>query len=164
MRYVLQMALYCLLFIVLVKCAAGNSGLNCLYFYPKAYIDEAQKRGIADEDATMKKGTRFMVPFCIVMVAVLVVIISLWNRVTDFWAAYVQSLLFLVVMNWFDGIVLDRLWVGHGNLWVIPGMEGVPYVKPWKEVLVKRGLVTVAYLVIALGVAGLVVLAGHIWF
>lgn len=36
MRYVLQMALYCFLFIVLVKCAAGNSGLNCLYFYPKA--------------------------------------------------------------------------------------------------------------------------------
>lgn len=164
MRYVLQMALYCFLFIVLVKCAAGNSGLNCLHFYPKAYIDEAQKRGIADKDATMKKGTRFMVPFCIVMVAVLVVIISLWNRVTDFWAAYVQSLLFLVVMNWFDGIVLDRLWVGHGNLWVIPRMEGVPYVKPWKEVLVKRGLGTVAYLVIALGVAGLVVLAGHIWF
>ena len=51
MLYVLQMALYCLLFVVLVKCAAGNSGLNCLYFYPKAYIDEAQKRGIADKDA-----------------------------------------------------------------------------------------------------------------
>ena len=148
----------------MVKFLARDSGRNCLYFYPKAYIDEAQKRGIADKDATMKKGTRFMVPFCIVMVAVLVVIISLWNRVTDFWAAYVQSLLFLVVMNWFDGIVLDRLWVGHGKLWVIPGMEGVPYVKPWKEVLVKRGLGTVAYLVIALGVAGLVVLAGHIWF
>ena len=30
MLYVLQMALYCLLFVVLVKCAAGNSGLNCL--------------------------------------------------------------------------------------------------------------------------------------
>ena len=61
MRYVLQMALYCLLFIVLVKCAAGNSGLNCLYFYPKAYIDEAQKRGIADKDATMKKDRKSVV-------------------------------------------------------------------------------------------------------
>ena len=35
--------------------------------------------------------------------------------------------------------------------------------KPWKEVLIKRGLGTILYLVIALGVAGLVVLAGHIW-
>lgn len=126
MLYVLQMALYCLLFVVLVKCAAGNSGLNCLYFYPKAYIDEAQKRGIADKDAVMKKGTRFMVPFCIVMLAALVAILSLWNRVTDFWTAYVQSYLFLVVMNWFDGIVIDRLWVGHGKIWVIEGDGGRP--------------------------------------
>ena len=162
MRYVLQMALYCLLFIVLVKCAAGNSGLNCLYFYPKAYIDEAQKRGIADEDATMKKGTRFMVPFCIVMVAVLVVIISLWNRVTDFWAAYVQSLLFLVVMNWFDGIVIDRLWVGRSPVWRIRGMEGIPYVKPWKTVLTRRALGTVVYLILAPAVAGLALLLGRL--
>lgn len=98
------------------------------------------------------------------MLAALVAILSLWNRVTDFWTAYVQSYLFLVVMNWFDGIVIDRLWVGHGKIWVIEGMEGVPYLKPWKEVLIKRGLGTVLYLVIALGVAGLVVLVGRIWF
>lgn len=103
-----------------------------------------------------------MVPFCIVMVIALVAIISPWNRVTDFRTAYVQSYLFLVVMNWFDGIVIDRLWVGRGKLWVIKGMEGVPYVKPWKEVLIKRGLGTILYLVIALGVAGLVVLFGQI--
>lgn len=110
----------------------------------------------------MKKGTRFMVLFCIVMLIALVAIISLWNRVTCFRTAYVQSYLFLVVMNWFDGIVIDRLWVGCGKLWVIEGMEGVPYVKPWKEVLIKRGLGTILYLVIALGVAGLVVLSGQI--
>lgn len=42
----LQMALYCLLFFLMVKCAAGNSGRNCPYFYPEQYIDEAQKRGL----------------------------------------------------------------------------------------------------------------------
>lgn len=39
--------LFCLLFISLVKCAARNNGLNCLYFYPKEYIEEAHKRGLA---------------------------------------------------------------------------------------------------------------------
>ena len=63
-------------------------------------------------------------------------------------------------MNWFDGIVIDRLWVGHSRLWVIAGMEGVPYVKPWKTVLVKRGLASMLYLVIALAVAGIAVLIG----
>ncbi len=45
MLLLLQIALYCLLYILLVKLAVKNDGLNCLYFYPKEYIDEAQKRG-----------------------------------------------------------------------------------------------------------------------
>ena len=62
----LQIILFCLLYISMVKYAAGNSGLNCLYFYPEEYIEEAQKRGIANKEATMKKGKRFMVPFCVI--------------------------------------------------------------------------------------------------
>lgn len=60
------------------------------------------------------------------------------------------------------GSALDRLWVGHSKIWVIEGMEGIPYIKPWKTVLVKRGLATVLYLIIALAVAGIVVLIGKI--
>ena len=62
----LQIILFCLLYISMVKYAAGNSGLNCLYFYPEEYIEEAQKRGIADKEDTMKKGKQFMVPFCVI--------------------------------------------------------------------------------------------------
>ena len=159
---VLQNVLYCLLFIGLVKCAVRDSGRNCLYFYPKEYIEEAHKRGIADKDAVMKKGKRFMIPFCIGLLVVLILIISVWNHVTDFKTAYLQAYVFLVVMNWFDGIVLDRVWVGHSKVWAIDGMEGVSYIKSWKTVLVKRTLGTVLYLVIALAVAGIVVLIGKI--
>ncbi len=162
MLLVLQNVLFCLLFISLVKCAARNNGLNCLYFYPKEYIEEAHKRGLADKDATMKKGKRFMIPFCIVMLVVLILIIAVWNHVTDFRTAYLQTVLFLVVMNWFDGIVLDKLWVGHSKIWVIEGMEGVNYTDPWKKILIKRGLATIMYLVLAFAVAGLIVLIGVI--
>lgn len=55
MKLLLENVLYCLLFFLLVKCAVRNDGRNCLYFYPKEYIDEAQKRGIADKEATIKK-------------------------------------------------------------------------------------------------------------
>lgn len=159
---VLQMVLYCLLFIGLVKCAVKDNGMNCLYFYPKEFIEEAQRRGIADKDATMKRGKRFMIPFCIVIFVVLILIIVVWNGVTDFRTAYIQAYLFLVVMNWFDWIVLDRLWVGRGKVWKIKGMEEVLYIKSWKTVLVKRGLATILYLAIALVVAGIVVLIGKI--
>ncbi|MCI5959076.1 MAG: hypothetical protein PUD03_06920 [Lachnospiraceae bacterium] len=162
MLLLLQNVLYCLLFILLVKCAVRNNGMNCLYFYPKEYIEEAERRGLADKDAVMKRGKRFMIPFCIFIFVVLILIIALWNHVTDFKTAYLQAYLFLVVMNWFDGIVLDRIWVAHSKVWVIEGMDGVPYIKPWKSVLIKRGAATILYLVIALVVAGIVVLIGKI--
>lgn len=154
----LQIVLYCLLYLLLVKCAVRNSGRNCLYFYPKEYIAEAQRRGIADKDEVMKKGKRFMIPFCVIIFAVLVVIVAVWNRVTDFKTAFIQSYIFLVAMNWFDGIVIDRLWVGHSKIWAVEGMEGIAYVKPWKTVLVKRGAATVLYLIVALALAGIVML------
>ena len=42
MMIVLQLVLYCLLFFLLVKAAAGNDGLRCLYFYPKEYQEEVK--------------------------------------------------------------------------------------------------------------------------
>lgn len=109
MLFCLQIALYCLLFFLLVKCAVKNDGRNCLYFYPTAYIDEAQRRGLAEHGDVMRRGKRFMIPFCAVMLIALVLIVGVWNRASTFRAAYAQTAVFLVVMNWFDGIVIDRL-------------------------------------------------------
>ena len=144
------------------KMCSEEHGRNCLYFYPKEYIEEAQKRGIADKETVMKRSKWFMIPFCIIIFVALILIISVWNHVMDFKTAYLQACLFLVVMNWFDGIVIDRLWVGHSRIWHIDGMEGIPYVKSWKTVLVKRGAATVLYLVVAFVVAGIVELLGKI--
>ena len=158
----LQIALYCLLYFLLVKCAVQNSGRNCLYFYPKAYLDEAQNRGLADKAAVMKQGKHFMTCFCILIFAALILILARWNRVADFRTAYFQAALFLVAVNWFDGIFIDRLWVGHSKIWAVPGMEGVPYVKPWKTVLIKRTAATALYLILALGIAGIALLVARI--
>ena len=162
MRLLLQIILYCLLYLALVKCAVRNSGRNCLYFYPQEFLDEAQRRGIADKDEEMRRGKRFMTVFCLVIFFAPVAIIAGWNGVTDFKTACFEAYLFLVVVNWFDGLVIDLLWVSRGKIWRIEGMEGVPYVKPWKTVLIKRGAATVLYLLIAAAVAGLVVLLGKI--
>ena len=36
MLYIIQIAVFCLLFIIMVRIGVGNSALNGLYFYPKA--------------------------------------------------------------------------------------------------------------------------------
>lgn len=155
-------ALQTALYFLLVKCAVKDSVRNSRCFYPKACLDEAQRRRIANREAEMKKGSRFMAFFCIVMLLALLAIVALWNRVSDFGTACLQTCLFPVVMNWFDGIVIDRLWVGRSRIWRVEGMEGVPYVKTWREVLVRRGMGTAIYLLLALPIAGIALLIGRI--
>lgn len=85
-------------------------------------------------------------------------VIGVWNGVREFRPAYVHALLFLEVMNWFDGVVIDRLWVGHSKFWVLPGTEDLPFVQTWGQVLKKRGILTLIWAVGAAIVGLLVIL------
>lgn len=76
-----------------------------------------------------RKRLRFIIPF-LLLLAALLLIIGLWNGVSEFKTAYWQGLLFLEGMNWFDGIIIDRLWVGHSKFWVIHGQRILPLLKP----------------------------------
>jgi hypothetical protein len=64
-------------------------------------------------------------------------------------------------MNWYDGIVIDRLWVGHSKFWVIKEAEDLPYTKSIKFVVIERGIMTLVYLPTAAIVAELAVLVGR---
>ena len=155
---ILQLLLYCLFYTGLVKLYVGNNAVNGLYFYPKPVQERAIALSLTDAETMARKRKQFLFGFSTAILAALVLIIGGWNGVRDFKTAYLQSLLFVEVVNWFDGIVIDRLWVGHSKFWVIPGTEDIPFVKPWKAVLTKRGLGMLAWAVIALVVAGLVIL------
>jgi hypothetical protein len=155
---ILQLILFCALFALMVKLAVRNDALNALYFYPKPVQERVFDLGLTDRETVARKRKRFMIPFMIVMLCALLLIIGLWNGIRDFWPAYFQALLFLEVMNWFDGIVIDRLWVGHSKLWIIPGTEDIPFVQTWKQVFKKRMILTLIWIVGAAVVAGLVVL------
>ena len=155
---ILQLILFCALFALMVKLAVRNDALNALYFYPKPVQERVYDLGLTDRETVARKRKRFMIPFMIVMLCALLLIIGLWNGIRDFWPAYFQALLFLEVMNWFDGIVIDRLWVGHSKLWIIPGTEDIPFVQTWKQVFRKRMILTFIWIIGAAIVAGLVVI------
>ena len=155
---VLQLALFCALFTLMVKLAVGGSALNGLYFYPMPVQEKVYALGLTVRETVARKRKLFMIPFFLVMLSALVLIIGLWNGVRRFWPAYWQALLFLEVMNWYDGIVIDRLWVGHSRFWIIPGTEEIPFVQTWPQVMKKRGILTLIWIVGAALVAGIVVL------
>ena len=155
---VLQLFLYCLLFTAMVRFSVKGGAINGLYFYPKAVQERAFEIGLTDRETVKQKRKRFMTAFYIVMLTALVIIIAVWNRVFDFKTAYLQALLFLEVMNIYDGIVIDKLWVGHSKFWVLSGTEDIPFVQTRAQVLKKRSFLALIWVVGALIVAGLVVL------
>lgn len=155
---ILQLILFCALFTLMVKIAVGNNALNGLYFYPKPVQERTFEIGLTDRETVVRKRKHFMIPFFLVMLIALVLIIGLWNGVKMFWPAYFQALLFLEVMNWYDGIVIDKVWVGYSKFWLLPGCEDIPYVQTWKQVLKKRGILTLIWIVGAAAIAGIVVI------
>lgn len=158
MLMVVQLILYCLLFTVMVKLAVRGGAVDGLYFYPKPVQERAIEIGLITQDTVHRKRKRFMVLFYLVMLAALLLIVGFWNRALDFKTAYLQSLLFLEVMNWYDGIVIDKIWAGHSKFWVLPGTEDLPFVQTWGQMLKKRCALTLIWAAGAAVAAGLVVL------
>ena len=159
-RILVQLVLFCALFTAMVKAAVGNNALNGLYFYPKPVQERVYELGLTDRKTVAEKRKIFMTVFFAVMAAALIDIITVWNHIHTFREAYLQALLFLEVMNWYDGIVIDRLWVGHSRFWIIPGTEDIPFVQTWNQVLRKRGILTVVWIPGAAVIAGIVVCIG----
>lgn len=160
MIIVIQLILYCLLFTAMVALAVRGGAIDGLYFYPKTVQERAFEIGLTTKESMLKKRKVFMTAFYIVMLTALVLIIALWNGVTDFWTAYLQALLFLEVMNWYDGIVIDKIWVGHSKFWILPGCEDIPYIQTWSQMLKKRLFLSIVWVTGSFIVAGIVVLIG----
>ena len=121
--------------------------MNGFFFYPKQVQEKAIELGLSTRKTIDSRFKRFMSMFYIVMALALVLIIGPWNHVNNFKEAYIQALLFLEVMNWYDGLVIDKLWVGHSKFWLIPGLESIPYVQTWPQMLKKRLFLTLIWAV-----------------
>ncbi len=146
----------------MVRYSVRGGAINGLYFYPKAVQERAYEIALTDRETVKKQRKRFMTLFYIVMLTALVLIIAVWNRVSNFKTAYLQALLFLEVMNIYDGIVIDKLWVGYSKFWIIKGTEDIPFVQTWAQVLKKRSFLALIWLIGAAIVAGIVVLLAKV--
>jgi hypothetical protein len=142
----------------MVLLSVRGGAINGLYFYPKAVQNRAIEIGLSTRETMNRKRKIFMTEFYIVMLTTLVLIIGLWNHISDFKTAYIYALLFLEVMNWYDGIVIDEVWVRYSKFWVLPGCEDMPYVQTIRQMLKKRLFLTLIWVIGAAIVAGIVVL------
>lgn len=154
----LELALYCFLFTIMVRYAVRGGAINGLYFYPKIVQERAIEIGLTTKEVMQRKKKIFMTEFYIIMLVALVFIIGVCHKVSDFKTAYLLALLFLEVMNWYDGIVIDKIWVGHSKFWILEGCEELPFIQTWNQVLKKRGFLSLIWIAGAAIVAEIVVL------
>ena len=140
----------------MVRFSVRGGAIDGLYFYPKPVQDRAIEIGLTTSETMNRKRKLFMTEFYIVMLVTLVLIIGLWNHISDFKTAYIYALLFLEVMNWYDGIVIDEVWVRYSKFWVLPGCEDMPYVQTIKQMMKKRLFLTLIWIAGATMVAGIV--------
>ena len=73
---ILQLALYCALFTLMVKIGVGNNALNGLYFYPKPVQEKVYELGMTDRETVTRKRKLFMTAFFAVMAAALILIVG----------------------------------------------------------------------------------------
>ena len=91
MIILIQMVLFCLLFTAMVMYAVRGGAIDGLYFYSKAVQERAIEIGLTTKQVMQKKRKVFMTEFYIVMLTALVLIIGLWNRISDFKTAYISA-------------------------------------------------------------------------
>ncbi|MBE7728188.1 MAG: hypothetical protein E7244_28495 [Enterocloster citroniae] len=158
LRYIIENIVFLALFTVLVRLYALGGAINAVFFYPKEYQRTTVERGLTDEQHIKKHHRIFLFTFIPIMLIALTVIVGAINRADTFLSAYLQSLIFLEIMNVYDGIVIDKIWVGNAKLWKIEKMEDIPYVQTWRQVLIKRSILAAAWIPLAAIVAGLALL------
>ena len=156
MLLLVQLVLFCAVFTAMIVAVVWDGPLGGLFFYPKPVQERALELRMVEQDAIERRRRRFMSAFYLVMLATLLLIIRMWNGITSFWPAYRQALLFLEVMNVYDGIVIDKLWVGLSPFWAIPGCDDLPYVQTWGQVAKKRLALAAIWVLGAAVVAALV--------
>ena len=155
---IVQLILFCMIFTLMVGYAVRGGAINAIYFYPKPVQERAIEIGLTDTETVKQKKIKFMILFYVVMAVTLILFIGLWNQVSDFKTAYLQALIFLQVMNWYDGIVIDKVWVSYSKFWIIKGTEDIPYIQTWKQVIKKRLFLSLIWFVGAAVVAGIIIL------
>jgi hypothetical protein len=147
--FVIQVLLYLLAFTASIVAVVTKGPVGGLFFYPKDVQKRALELGLIDAATLQRRKDVYFVALMLILLLLPVLFIGLWNGVTAFSTAFLQAFALLAIMNWYDGIVMDLVWVGHSKFWAIPGCEDLTYTKSIKAVLVKRTLATLVYVPVA---------------
>ncbi|MCM1254448.1 MAG: hypothetical protein NC321_16650 [Clostridium sp.] len=159
----LQIFIYLLFFTACIKLLVLDNPVRGIFFYPKQIQQRVFEIGLTTREEAKRRKVIFFTVLCLGIVILPVVFIGCWSGISDFKTAFIRAVIFLEVMNWYDGIVIDEGWVRFSKFWVIKGLEDIPHVKGLKFVLAERIIMSAVYIPVAAGIAGLAVMLEKEW-
>ena len=121
-----------LVLVCIVGKARGPIGLVC--FYEKDVKDRVVQMGLTTSKKIMLSSLAVMLALFIPLVTFVPVSVYFYNEWVNFgfvgfWDYFWQLLGIYMIMNLFDRIIIDEVWVCHTKAWIIPGTEDLmPYI------------------------------------
>ncbi len=144
-----EAAVLCAVFFDLIFLFVFRDRRGGLQWYPKMVQEEAVRRGVitwARLDIQNKLSKILMLVVSAVMI--LGSVFSL-NQVSTWGEAFGQIYFLCFVMNLFDGIVVDYLWVSKTNYWIIPELSDLEIPKPLRYLIKERVIMSIVYIPLA---------------
>ncbi len=142
-------------------CAIGirNGAVNMVFLHHQDVQDRCVDNGLITKDKIKRNQTVFKslgIPLYFVYVLVAAYAV---NGARGFWPGFWQMFAILSIVNLIDRLLIDEYWVGHTDVWDIPGTEDMkPYINA-KDKAVKWLFGTIGFAVICAALSGIMTLA-----
>lgn len=117
--------------ILIVVCIVGikDGAVGAVQLYEPAVQERCIQLGLTTRARIQKRAIAFMIVTLVLDLGYLLLFVYGFNGARGFRAGFWQLLVVLEVFNLVDRIIIDWLWVGKTNAWVIPGTEDMmPYI------------------------------------
>lgn len=117
--------------LLVLICAVGirNGAVGMVHLYHQDVQDRCVKMGLTTHEKIRKNSIVFKLCCIPGYITYILVCVYAINKAHGFLTGFWQLLVILSVMNLFDRIFVDGLWVGHTKAWTIPGTEDLkPYI------------------------------------
>lgn len=142
----IEMCILLTVFTLQIWLFVRKNRLGGIHWYPKEVQQEAIKRRLVTENYIVRRNRLTRLVGLPIMAIIVLGSVFYINEARTWWTAAWQIYLMLFVLNLFDAIVVDYLWVRKTNYWLIPELADLEIAKPLNYLLKERAIAVLAYL------------------
>ncbi len=145
----IEAAVLCAVFFLLIFAFVFADRRGGLQWYPEEVQTAALQRGIISKDRLKIQNKLSKMLMLIVAAVIILGSVFCINEAKVWSEAFLQIYILCFIMNWFDGIVIDYVWVQKTTYWTIPELSDFEIAKPLGSLMRERLIMSVIYIPLA---------------